>query len=324
MIFTSIAAALLAAVTGMTTIRTPGGNEQQVEVKPTYAWDMTVADISDSMEFLRNLRHFRSIDLTDTGLSLSEIRYLSNQIESTFDTIFDGLREANFRPVKMAYYNVYNIEEIPGRRLIPTRYEENIEYSVITFFDNHDNDIHFLDTCGKAVFDDYNPAYNVVPYNSNMDDVGKIGIKAIADIFVKTGLSSLEYMKTYENVADGTIITDTSLVDMLGSNQSGTCGLFFQNWAPWNDWEEIWYFLLSRKNRHDIIKPGLTNAPMVLDGSIISNPMGSVFTRYALEETDILQGQTVLESSQVITGVNAAMSMNYNQFLQLNDLIILE
>ena len=55
MIFTSIAAALLAAVTGMTTVRVPGGNEQQVEVKPTYAWEMTVADIGDSMSFLSSL-----------------------------------------------------------------------------------------------------------------------------------------------------------------------------------------------------------------------------------------------------------------------------
>ena len=51
MIFTSIAAAALAAVTGMTTIRTPGGIQRQFNEKPNFAIELTVADFSDPKTF---------------------------------------------------------------------------------------------------------------------------------------------------------------------------------------------------------------------------------------------------------------------------------
>ena len=109
----------------------------------------------------------------------------------------------------------------------------------------------------------------------------------------------------------------------MGSNVNNPTGIFFDNGLPWyNQWEIIAEMLRNRKNRHDIIKPGLDNVAMVAD-DIITTPIGGLAMNYALEEADILHGQHVLNSNQVISGLNAAMTMDYGQLLQSNDLVVL-
>ena len=325
MILTSIAAALLAAVTGMTTIRAPGGDEQQVEVKPTYAWEMTVADIDNPNAFVRALRYVDRIDMSDVvlGIRPSQMMKLKNKVATTFETVAQGLRRASFSPEKMSYYNVYSVEEVPGKHGAPSVYEQNIEYSVITFFDKDNNEINFLDTCGSEAFDNYKDSPNVISFNSNMGEVDTFGTKFVTDLFIKAGLTDLSYLKTYEEtVYDHPMNVDTSVVDMTGSNQSGTMGMYYENWAPWNNWEVIGYILRNRKNRHDVIRPGLENVAMVANDSIISNPIAGILMKYTLEETGTFLGNSVLNANQVNTSMNAAMSMSYNEMLQLNDLNI--
>ena len=324
MILTSIAAALLAAVTGMTTIRAPGGDEQQVEVKPTYAWEMTVADIDNPNAFVRALRYVDRIDMSDVvlGIRPSQMMKLKNKVATTFETVAQGLRRASFSPEKMSYYNVYSVEEVPGKHGAPSVYEQNIEYSVITFFDKDNNEINFLDTCGSEAFDNYKDSPNVISFNSNMGEVDTFGTKFVTDLFIKAGLTDLSYLKTYEEtVYDHPMNIDTSVVDMTGSDQSGTMGMYYENWAPWNNWEVIGYILRNRKNRHDVIRPGLVNAVMVNEGAIVNNPLSSVYMNYELEAGDIVQGQNTL-CNQIVAGVNAAMSLDYSGMLQLNDLNI--
>ena len=323
MIITSIAAALLAAVTGMTTVRAPGGNEQQTQAKPTYAWEMTVADIGDSMSFLRSLRSAQNIHLDHLPLKAKERAKLEQQVRTTFTTIIFGLRETNLRPTKMSYYNVYNVEEMPSKFAQESTYKQNIEYSVITFSDENDNELHFVDTCGSEAFHHYTAAENVVAFDSNVFDSGNLGVQIISDAFVSAGLSDLTYVKNYEEVLNmDNLIIDTTTVDMMGSNQSGTMGMGFAWWAPWNDWEVIGYILRSRKNRHDVIRPGLENVAMVANDSIISNPIAGILMKYTLEETGTFLGNSVLNANQVNASMNAAMSMSYNEMLQLNDLNI--
>ena len=324
MILTSIAAALLAAVTGMTTIRAPGGDEQQVEVKPTYAWEMTVADIDNPNAFVRALRYVNRIDMSDVvlGIRPSQMMKLKNKVATTFETVAQGLRRASFSPEKMSYYNVYSVEEVPGKHGAPSVYEQNIEYSVITFFDKDNNEINFLDTCGSEAFDNYKDSPNVISFNSNMGEVDTLGTKFVTDLFIKAGLTDLSYLKTYEEtVYDHPMNVDTSVVDMTGSDQSGTMGMYYENWAPWNNWEVIGYILRNRKNRHDVIRPGLVNAVMVNEGAIVNNPLSSVYMNYELEAGDIVQGQNT-HCNQIVAGVNAAMSLDYSGMLQLNDLNI--
>ena len=324
MILTSIAAALLAAVTGMTTIRAPGGDEQQVEVKPTYAWEMTVADIDNPNAFVRALRYVNRIDMSDVvlGIRPSQMIKLQNKVATTFETVAQGLRRASFSPEKMSYYNVYSVEEVPGKHGAPSVYEQNIEYSVITFFDKDNNEINFLDTCGSEAFDNYKDSPNVISFNSNMGEVDTLGTKFVTDLFIKAGLTDLSYLKTYEEtVYDHPMNVDTSVVDMTGSDQSGTMGMYYENWAPWNNWEVIGYILRNRKNRHDVIRPGLVNAVMVNEGAIVNNPLSSVYMNYELEAGDIVQGQNT-HCNQIVAGVNAAMSLDYSGMLQLNDLNI--
>lgn len=321
MIFTSIGVALLAAVTGMTTIRTPDGNEQQVEVEPTYAWEMTVADIGNPRDFVRNLRNCNSLNI---GLSPREARAIAGQMASTFDTINQGLRENRFFPTQVTYYNCYSIEKIEGPRLLPDIYNQHIEYSIISFTDENDNEIHFLDTCGSATFENYSPVENVIVFNSNMGDVDLLGTRVVSAIFAKSGLVDLSYVKAYNEV-DYNILdnVDHSLVDIMGSDVNNPTGIFFDNGLPWyNQWEIIAEMLRNRKNRHDIIKPGLDNVAMVAD-DIITTPIGGLAMNYALEEADILHGQHVLNSNQVISGLNAAMTTDYGQLIRSNDLVVL-
>lgn len=320
MIFTSIGVALLAAVTGMTTIRTPGGDEQQVEVEPAYAWEMTVADIDSPRDFVRNLRGYNSLNI---GLTRPQARAIAGQMTSTFDTINRGLRENGFLPTQVTYYNCYSIEKIEGPRLLPDIYNQHIEYSIISFTDENDNEIHFLDTCGSSTFENYNARGNVIVFDSNMDDVDLLGIKAVSAVFAKGGLANLSYAKAYNEVNYNVLDeVDHSLVDLMGSDINHATGIFLENGAWYNNWEVILFILRSRKNRHDIIRPGLENVAMNA-GDVVANPIGGFVMHYELEQADILHGQHALNSNQVISGMNTAMATDYGQFIQSNDLVVL-
>lgn len=320
MIFTSIGVALLAAVTGMTTIRTPGGDEQQVEVEPAYAWEMTVADIDSPRDFVRSLREYNSLNI---GLTPPQARAIAGQMTSTFNTINRGLRANGFFPTQVTYYNCYSIEKIEGLRLLPDIYKQHIEYSIISFTDEDDNEIHFLDTCGSSTFENYNPRGNVIVFDSNMDDVDLLGTKAVSAVFAKGGLANLSYAKVYNevnyNILDN---VDHSLVDLMGSDINHATGIFLENGAWYNNWEVILFILRSRKNRHDIIKPDLENVAMNA-GDVVANPIGGFVMHYELEQADILHGQHALNSNQVISGMNTAMTTDYGQFIQSNDLVVL-
>lgn len=320
MIFTSIGVALLAAVTGMTTIRTPGGDEQQVEVEPAYAWEMTVADIDNPKEFVRSLREYNSLNI---GLTRPQARAIAGQMISTFETINQGLRENRFLPTQVTYYNCYSIEKIEGLRLLPDIYNQHIEYSIISFTDENDNEIHFLDTCGSSTFENYSPMGNVIVFDSNMDDVDLLGIKAVSAIFAKGGLADLTYAKVYNEVNYNLLDNvDHSLVDLMGSDINHATGIFLENGAWYNNWEVIGEILRRRRNRHDIVKPGLENVAMSAD-DIITTPIGGLMMHYELEQAEFLHGQHALNSNQVISGMNTAMTTDYGQLIRSNDLVVL-
>ena len=61
---------------------------------------------------------------------------------------------------------------------------------------------------------------------------------------------------------------------------------------------------------------------MVANDSIISNQIAGILMKYTLEETGTFLGNSVLNANQVNASMNAAMSMSYNEMLQLNDLNI--
>lgn len=331
MIFTSIAAALLAAVTGMTTVRVPGGEEQQVEVKPACACELTVAEIADPFEMMNALHDFGN----DSFFGKSRPGHSFGgdpAVEFAFN-LYHEMRDLNFVPATVSYYNVYSVEEVRPTPRRPLVYKESLEYTIVSFADKGGFETVTYITGNPQIMDDVEPEDGmiIIPAFPRMD---KTSVKYLSDVFSNAGLEKVNFAKFYYGdetlQQDDCIYLDTDPIEVIdflelmigGIHPTGDGG----SDDGWNNWA-IWYEELKRLQKLMVvggIEDGVEPTVWLGDELIMGSPIGGLGMEYALEEIDILSGTYELNSTYLNTQIGTMMNMNFNQVKVLNDLLILQ
>lgn len=325
MIFTSVAAALLAAVTGVTTVRVPGGQEQEIPVEPACVCELTVANLTDYMSMMRTLKRL------NFGTPFPKGNQNTQDAASIVATIAREMRSVDFEPTYLSFYNVYEVEKAPFRpRLNPfvgEHYEETLAYSVISFSDFRNENSKSFVFGDFHILSGHTFEGDVVPIMTPHNNISKNTVTLLSDAFLACGYKDVAFGKWYcsddENEYPGTMVnTDHwEVEDFLGENINNPTG--DDDWWKAIIWYEEW------KRLQDMFtigngEPGVSHTHVWIgDDRIISSPIAGVIYKFALEESDFLAGNYALDASIVGNQLHAASAMDYGQLLELNDLIVL-
>ena len=195
MIITSFIAAALAAVTGVSTVRVPGGNQQQVETKPACACEFAVSEIANYESFMRNMRTFARVGERSTDLDL-------RKAASVVSGIYSEMRFASFVPERVTLYNVYQTKEKNGAfyhkpKAFPKRYEEVFRYSMISFSDKAGVDTASFIVGDSTSLGSVRPNVDVTVVNLIDDGMRKETVAKMVDCFVTGGLTESNLLKFY-------------------------------------------------------------------------------------------------------------------------------
>ena len=118
---TSFAAAVVAAVTGVAVIRTPGGNVQQIDVDANYVCEMAVAKLDENVNFFGSMKEMakssffggkKPTKYGQTQYSRREIEAVG-ELASAFDHV---LGKHGFEPVEIHTYTTYNLDDNAGEK----------------------------------------------------------------------------------------------------------------------------------------------------------------------------------------------------------------
>ena len=153
MMITSFAAAVIAAVTGVAVIRTPGGNVQQIDVDANYVCEMAVAKLDENVNFFGSMKEMakssffggkKPTKYGQTQYSRREIEAVG-ELASAFDHV---LGKHGFEPVEIHTYTTYNLDDNAG--VDPT--EASVpEYTLYTFVDERGHEISFVDSSDERI-----------------------------------------------------------------------------------------------------------------------------------------------------------------------------
>lgn len=334
MIFTTFAAAALAAITGMATVRAPGGNQQQINLKPDVAYELTVANISSPKSFLHDLGC--AIDNIPTSvfppkrsLNPNYNRKANIAAKTVLTNLKNGLQDALFVPVQIRYLNVYDVQEVGPKRLKHT--VDTFNHAIIVFADENDNVISFIDDDANSIAMSQTQLSGVYTMDSHMEEAGPSGFKVVCDNLAMVGLKSLSYGKVYgqNNYADYQLEINEqfSFEDMLGGNH--TTG---QNDPPIPEWDcpgtIDWFHRMFFRHLHnygdEISALGDREEMVIGDDPIYSSiPLAAYSMAGALEAEDISAGHLALGASYVSNAFETALSTGYDDLKASNDTVII-
>ena len=325
MIFTSLAAAALAAVTGMTTIRTPGGEQQQVQVQPTSAIELTVADLSNPKDFEYDLEH--AIESIPTGFNPrtggnAQQRAINATARKILTNIKNGISVAGMYPVQVMYFNAYDVEEIgPSFHRMKV---DVLKTSVITFVDKNGETVSFVDDHSYSPsfpgFNPRDPNFDGVFYmNSGIETTGKESLKIVWEKFANMGLYKFDDVKIYEDDLEGPFLPgdDNTLPDPI----------------DWRDYfNETMSVGIIDKIR-DLLQTQLSSAADVIDvltsnhamtqGGIYSNSVLATYSAScALDQVELDMGIRKLDATQLTAIAQASLDTNFDAVMANNDLSI--
>lgn len=323
MIFTSIAAAALAAVTGMTTIRTPGGIQTTFQEKPDYAIELAVADFSNPKGFYHYVQEaIESIPTPRTPrysfLTQAE-KDAYSAARKTFTTFKNVMEQNGFIPAQMLYYNVYNVEEI-GTRL-NKRMVDVLDHSVITFVDIEGETISFVDDN----VDGFTPEFDLLggngAYEINSGAAGTISnsFKVVWEKLSNFHLAKDDYAKAYTKY------------ELMNPGDA---------WIP----EPIWRDLFPQYETFDFDMIGIISSLQkvltshsiadevnILKGRDLSTyehlvldnkALAGYSMELALDEMEIASGHAALSQTAVNTAMQEALNLDFGSLMGRNDLNI--
>ena len=325
MIFTTFAAAALAAITGIATVRAPGGNQQQVEVKPEYAYEVSVAEIANPKAFFENLGSVvQDLDGFNPREGLSQIQNKNKKAaKSIFSTFRDGLLSSGIEaPETITYFNVYHVEEKTGPR---PRVKVNVDifdYSIITIADGDKNVATFIDA-PKGLL-----TQNGVSNNPNLDDVYVIPAGAAKagsqDVFrivwekvAEIGIDEVNHAKEYVNFIipdpdDNTLPPPIDWRDWIsetfGAGQIGVADLMIHLMASGSLLEKI----NAMNGKYSVLE---NYEYSILAGTHLS---------MALEQADFDMGQYALNTSIFGGAMQTVLTTGYDNVLANNGLYIVQ
>lgn len=323
MIFTSLAAAALAALTGMTTIRTPGGNEQQVQVQPASAIELTVADFSNPKRFERELE--LAIDSIPTGFNpkmgqTAQDRLANIAAKEALTNFRDGLALAGIQPVQVLYFNAYSVQEI-GPRLHKLKVDV-LEKSVITFVDKFGETVSFVDDSNVPSFPGNTPKNmhdDVFYINSGIETTGKASLKVVWEKFANMGLLKYDEVKIYEDDFEGPFLPgdDNTLPPPI----------------DWRDWiiETMSIGIIDKISEllktnlqisADIVDVMTGNYAMSQGGVSVQDVLAAYSVSCALDEIEFNMGVRALDAAQLTSIAQASLDMNFDALMANNDLSI--
>ena len=342
MIITSIASAILAAVTGMTTIRAPGGNEQQVAVDANYACEMSVATIANSETFFEKSRDI-IVNGSNSGggkkgkgfnngfedphyttRELMAVRDMMRQIDRT-------LAENDFTPVKVRTFRVYNVIEgaLPNSNV-----DMPPEYTLYSFVDEYDNEISFLDSDDTQI---NNLEFNECVYqiDTSLNQGAKNHCTGLfLDHLIDIGLDDLWWGRYYGMWSLKDIIhgNDTTM-----NSDSGAAQAMLSGWLGWLNEHDPILFYRYFFGIYSIVDGPITDMQNTTindlnvygtclwapgDDRWITCPLAGFMAKYTLDYRDQLFGKETLDVNLTKNGIFEATNTTYNDILQLNDLII--
>ncbi len=324
MIFTTVAAAFLAAVTGVTVVRTPGGSEQEVPVEPACACELTVANLTDYDGMMRQMKRY------NFGGQFPKGNSSANQASDMMAVILREMRGADFEPANVSFYNVYDVEKAFRPRLdpfLPERYEENLVYTVISFSDfRYENSKSFF--FGNATIANNLTSGSDLVVSAIHSAPSKNAISLLNDAFLACGYKDVSYGKWYCDDDEDNYYGEMANVDHWELEDFFGSGM--NHPTDEDDWWKaiIWYEEWKRLQNLMVVGGGLDldvaqTQIWMGDDRVIANPIGGLLMRYALEESDFLAGNYALDASVVGNQLHTAMAMDYGQLMDRNDLIIL-
>ena len=340
MIFTSFAVAVLAATAGISTGRGPSGNQQE-PIKPTFAYELTVANIARPKSFAYDLEYAADSISTRPGKGGRNNPFDFENKENTvvrtiLNNFADGLEEANFMPTQIRYLNYYSVEETGPKR--NRRMQETLDHSVVVFANEEGETYSFVDAdmSKAAIIHDNQPHEidGVTFMDSNIADVGVVGFKTVTDKLAMIGMSEFAYDKVYgkEDLAfGGHDVIDIG--DMLAGNHTtgsdnndGNGGSGGGGGTPEEkyiigtiDWFHN-LFLGKLSIDDEIGAIGGNVAMSVADNPIFDRiPLGAYSLTGALEEADTA---IALNAADVTNAMTTAFSTNYDALMGNNNIII--
>ena len=336
MIFTTVAAAILAAVTGMTTVRAPGGDEQQVSVQPNYVTEVTVARLVNGEDlFATNM----DAGFGKKGPKLDLGRYTKAE-RSAFEKIAsymgEMLRDNRFVPTDVTIYRMYSLEE---QAIRPYAFNTNIpEFTQYIFRDEFERSISFVDTKDNRL-DEYELNDMVYHIDTNLSQGPSVNITGLfLDHLIGIGLDDLywgRYYGMWSVIYDDSIIhTDTTTIDLDNMNQAMLGG--FLGWLIDHDpilFYKIYYgwsvnpiFDSNVLEAHNTTIGDLAMLSVLECGNydFAAIPMAGNYAHFALDRTDRVFGRTALTANAVNQGLAPLQAMSYNDLVTAGNADIID
>lgn len=338
MIITSIAAALLAAVTGMTTVRVPGGNEQQVSVVPNYVCEVTVAKLVDGKDlFVANA----SNGFGKKGPKIDLSHYTKaerNAFEKTAKYMGEILCDRKLTPSEVTIYRMYSLEE---QAIRPAGLNTNIpEYTEYVFKDEFERTVTFIDTKDNRIDElELNDTFIHIDTNLNQGPTNHVtGI--FLDHLIGIGLDDLywgRYYGMWSVIGEGSVTghIDTSTIDLSGMNQvmlGGFWGYLLETDPFMYYWFRFNWMLTTPIFDTPVYDAQSTELSDLAMNSIVNCgnynfaacPMAGTYAHFALERSDVLLGRTTLKANAVNRGLATLQGMSYDDLIQQDNLSIID
>lgn len=324
MIFTTFAAAALAAITGVATVRAPGGNQQQVEVNPEYAYEVSVAEIANPKAFLENLGSVvQDLDSFNPREGLSQNQNRNKKAaKSIFSTFRDGLLSSGIEaPETITYFNMYHVEERTGPRPRVKFKVDVYDYSIITIADGDENVATFIDAPKGLLMQNGAPNHEFDDFyiitsgavKAASQEVFRIVWEKVAEL----GIDEVNHAKEYVNHIipdpdDNTLPPPIDWRDWIsetfGAGQIGIADLMIHLMASGS--------LLEKINAMSGKYSALENYEYsILAGTHLS---------MALEQADYNIGQYALNTSVVGSAMQTVLTTGYDNVLANNGLYIVQ
>ncbi len=338
MMITSFAAAVVAAVTGVAVIRTPGGNTQQIDVDAKYACEMAVAKLDENVNFFDSMKEVAksSIFGGKKPTKYGQPQYTRREMEavgelaSAFDHVLGRLE---FEPVEIRAYTTYNLDDNAGAD--PTDISVP-EYALYTFVDDRGHEISFVDSSDERVltleFDA--TVYHVDTGLSQGPSNHCTGL--FLDHLIEIGLDDLWWGRYYGRWA----VLDDDLIgnnDLTVNNNTGVSQAMLSGFLGWlADHDPILFYRFYYGMWSIVDDPRFDETTSMNDLELagtfmwgpnddrwITCPLAGFLRKYWLNSSDELLGRETLVANTVKNDLHVAQNMNYNDVLQLNNLDVI-
>ena len=333
MIFTSIVAAGLAAVTGMTTIRTPGGF-QQVDTNPDFVCEVTSLEFSNIRKDLLRYQDLKDSSFPRPGKGKGDNSAVSQY--GPLCLVFDYLIDNEILPTSMYCCRAYAVDN-NGNHVTNENFREcaffqfNDEYGPLVSFT--EDEIVAMDA--NHSFFAHNPRLNLFPNVEPYDLVLDTTLETIQ-------LRSAEYSKVFAESVD--VTADFELIEHQDHMETtfgpGTGGYSTHCLPPglaciigaiidcilyWMRTHPFDYTEIDLGNQINAIHDGIVNgecqaATWIGDTLYAGSPLTASYFEMSLEQSDIIHGIKYLNANDVTTNIRSAMNVTYGEMVSASNI----